>query len=701
MIVPRRSAASNGWGRRARGTPGSRTVGALHGFVFLGALLLFSLEPLVGRLLLPRFGGAFHVWTTALMFFQGALVLAYAYAHLLADRLGRWHLAVVALPLLVLPPTVGEGAVRSDGVEALLLLLLRHIALPFCVLATTAVVAQRWWTRTGRSPYGLYALSNGGSLAALLLYAFLVEPLVGLTAQRWAWAVAYVAYVALAVLAWRGRDAGASPAAARELEPSGRPHPRTLLYWGMLSAAPSAFLMAVTNLIILEAGSVPLVWVVPLALYLGSFVVAFAMPKQDTSGEATRVPPMVRRLWPHLGAVGLYFFSGGEAGGAWVGAAVQLVVLAFVTLAAHAELYRTRPAPRHLTLYYLVIALGGWLGGAVVALLAPVAFEGLWEYPAALAALASTMAIGRRHELTAWLRTAPHFALVLSGALVLVIVAKIAYASSARDASQTLAIRRSFYGLHRVLRTEGGDGRAVRDLISGSTRHGRQREGDSTPLSYYHPAGPLGDALAIVDSPRRIGVVGLGVGAAAGYLRAGDRMRFFEIDPAVVDLARTHFTHLRRSAGEVDVVVGDARIALERERELGAPLYDLLLVDAFSGDAIPTHLLTVEALDLYRSRLTHAGLLLLHVSNRYYELRPVLLANATALGLSGAYVARTRDLASDQDASRYAALAREPRRLDELIDRGWTPLRPDPARKSIAPWTDDRVNVVEALLAHP
>jgi hypothetical protein len=677
------------------GAPPSRSALPVHAFVFVGAVLLFGLEPLVGRLLLPRFGGAFHVWTTALMFFQGALFVAYAYAHLLAGRLGRWHLLVVALPLAFLPPTVGDGPVGAADAGAILVLLLRHVAVPFVVLATTAVVAQRWWARSGREPYGLYAVSNAGSLGALLLYALAVEPLVGLSTQRWSWTVGYVVYLGLAFLAWRAKGPPASAAPLPKLPPAPRPRPAALLYWAVLSAAPSAFLMAVTNLIALDAGSVPLVWIVPLALYLGSFVVAFASPRDAEAG--TRVPGPVRRLWPHVAAVGLFFFSGGEAGGGWVDVAVHLGVLAFVALAAHGELYRARPAPRHLTLYYLVIALGGWLGGAVVALLAPVAFDGLWEYPLALAALALALGIGRREALCAWLRTAPRLALVASAALVLVIVGKVAYASSSEDASETLAVRRSFYGLYRVIRTPRGEG-AVRDLVSGSTRHGRQREGDLTPLSYYHPAGPLGDALATVASPRRLGVVGLGVGAAAGHLAAGDRARFFEIDPAVAELARAHFGYLRGAPGATEVVVGDARVSLERERD-EAPPYDLLLVDAFAGDAIPTHLLTLEAFALYRARLAPDGLLLLHVSNRYYDLRPVLRANAERLGLVGAHVARLEGLAPEQDPSRYVALARRPARLAGLLARGWRRLSETPALAGAAPWTDDHVDVLEALVA--
>ena len=651
-------------------------------FVFVGAVLLFSLEPLVGRLLLPLFGGAFHVWTTALMFFQGALFCAYLYAHLLTPRIGRWHLAVVALPLLFLPPEVGGAGVAEASTLAILTRLSLHVAVPFGVLATTAVVTQRWLADAGREPWGLYAVSNLGSLGALLLYAIVIEPQIGLRTQRWVWAGGYVIYVGLAWLAWRQRGAATRPLPESDA-PGPRPRPARLVYWLLLSAAPSAFLMAVTNLVALEVGNVPLVWVLPLAIYLASFVVAFATPR---AGEATRVPGAVRRLWPHVAAVGAFFFSGGDAGGGWIDVLVHYAVLAFVTLAAHGELHRARPAPKHLTLFYLVIALGGWLGGAFVALVAPAAFTGLWEYPLALAALALTMGVGRRAALAEWVKTAPKLALIVSAALVVVILVKIAGALSAQTGTDTLAVRRSFYGIYRVTETGG----RVRDMMSGSTRHGRQRVGDLTPLSYYHPAGPLGDALTLIEPPRHLGVVGLGVGAAAGHLEPGDRARFYEIDPAVVELARAHFTYLSGARGEVELRTGDARLSLERDDER----FDLLFIDAFSGDAIPTHLLTREALALYMEHLAPDGVLLLHVSNRYYDLRPALRATLETLSLPAVHVARVDRLATDQDPSQYVAVAGHAERLSPLRARGWSPLTELP---SVSPWTDDHANVIEAL----
>lgn len=664
---------------------------ALHAFVFAGAFLLFTLEPLVGRMLLPRFGGAFHVWSTALMFFQGALLLAYLYAHVAAERLGRAHLLLLAAPLIALPPSVGDAPSDDAGVLAILARLAVHVGLPFGMLATTAVVAQRWRARAGRPPWRLYAISNAGSLGALLLYPLVFEPLLGLTAQRWTWTAAYCVYIGLGAAAWfttRPRDAEDDP----PIPSSERPPWGTLAYWALLSAAPSALLLAITQVIALEAGSVPMVWVVPLAIYLASFVVAFEDPKE---GEDSRVPRFVRRLWPHVAAVGVFFYSGGDAGGGWIDATIHLVVLAFVSLAAHGELYRTRPPAGRLTTFYLVIAAGGWAGGAFVALLAPAAFDGLWEYPIALAALALTMVIARRRELSAWLGGGPKLALLATAALGLVITIKVGLGASGDEPVTTLDRQRSPYGVYRVTRRERDDG-AVRDLVSGTTRHGRQREGNGTPLSYYHPRGPLGGAFDALD-PTRIGAIGLGVGAAAGHLSRTDQtLRFFEIDPAVVELARAHFSYLARGGGRVDVVIGDARVALEAERT--EPPYDLLLVDAFSGDAIPEHLLTVEAIELYLDRVTDDGVILLHVSNRYYDLRPVLRANAEHLGLAALHTARVERLARDEDPSRYVALARDTTTLSPLRQRGWRDLTESGAFAGASPWTDDHTAPLSALI---
>jgi len=675
---------------------------ALRVYVFLGAFLLFSMEPLVGRLLLPEFGGAFHVWTTSLMFFQAVLFLAYAWAHLVAPKIGRAQAIVVLLPLLFVPPSPGEILPDHD-VPALLWALVRASALPFFALATTSVTAQAWLARSSlpgkESPYFLYALSNVGSLAALLVYAALVEPFVGVSVQRWVWAAGFVAWVIAALAAWRateGQAAAPAPSATSA-------HPLETAYWIALAACPSALLMAVTNLIALDAGNVPLVWVVPLALYLLTFVWAFATPKP---GEMTRVPLAVLRIWPHFAAVGLFFWSGADTGSTWLEVLLHAGIFFVVALAAHTELYRVRPPPAELTRYYLVLSFGGWVGGAFVALLAPVAFDGLFEYPIAIAALALAMLAWNREAVRAWFRGAGIPAIGISVALVLVIGWKVAEgAASGEGSERVLETDRSFYGIYRVIDTRRS-GVLTRDLVSGVTCHGRQfleEEMRREPLSYYHRTGPLGDVVVTLrdlrpdpaDRRLRIGAIGLGVGATAAYTEPGDELVFFEIDALDVRLAEQHFTYLADARGDVRTVVADGRLALAAMTD--APAWDLLLVDAFSGDAIPTHLVTREAVELDRRMVGPGGALLFHVSNRYYDLLPVLARIAEELGVPAAYERHLDRLMPGQDPSVYFVFAPDEAFVRLLEPAGWVPVTPELAARS-ALWTDDHVNTLAALL---
>lgn len=690
---------------------------ALRVYVFIGAFLLFSMEPLVGRMLLPEFGGAFHVWTTSLMFFQAVLFAAYAWAHLVAPRIGRAHAVLVLLPLLFLPPTGGE-LVGEHDVWALLWALCRASALPFAALATTSVTAQAWLARSSlpgkESPYFLYALSNVGSLAALLIYALCIEPFVGLWLQRVVWSVGFLVWVGAAFLAWRATSASVGSRAPEQGEATEgerrpttdgtkqatpRPSGATIAYWIVLSACPSALLMAVTNLIALDAGNVPLVWVVPLALYLLTFVWAFGDPP---AGRETRVPSGVLRIWPHFAAVGLFFWSGADTGSTWLEILLHASIFFVIALAGHTELYRVRPKPEHLTLYYLVMSFGGWVGGAFVALVAPALFTGLFEYPLAILALGAAMIVWRRDELRGWFKTAGIPAIAVSVALIAVIGWKVAEGATTGNGSErVLATDRSFYGIYRVLETRRG-GAVIRDLVSGSTCHGRQfmdAPGRAEPLSYYHREGPLGDVMTVLRAghpgPLRFGAVGLGVGAAAAYVEPGDTMTFYEIDAADVAFAERYFHYLEDARGSVDTVVGDARVRL---RDLPPTTdWDLLLVDAFAGDAIPTHLVTLEAVELDRSLVAEDGYLLFHISNRYYDLLPVLARIASELEVPAAFERDLNNLAVGQDPSVYFLFAPSSESIAPLEPLGWVRVTPELASRS-GLWTDDHVNTLAALL---
>lgn len=652
-----------------------RPIVWLQGFVGLGAALLFAMEPMVGQLLLPSFGGAFHVWTTSLMFFQGALFVGYLYAHMVAPRLGKFHLLVLLAPVAFLPFGVPPTA-PSPSVWALAWVLVAKFGLPFIALASTSVVAQQWLVSSdapGRDePYRLYASSNAGSLLALLGYVFLIDPLSGLQLQGHVWALVYVAYVGIA--AWSFRVTKPNPTT----EHAPRPPWSDLIYWTLVAAAPSALSMSVTNVFMVDIGSAPLVWVLPLTTYLMTFILVFGRMQLD--------PLWLRRLWPHLAVLGIVAYNA-LPGVDSLSPIAHLAVLFFVGTAAHAELYRSRPDAESLTWFYLALSLGGWIGAAFVALVAPYAFDGLWEYPISLVALLVIVGLRRK----AWTAERPRVLMFV----LLAVVSLVAVFRPRNVDTEILAKARSPYGVYRVSELVE-DGRRVRRLASGRTIHGRQevRDGELVPdpLSYYHREGPLGDLIRLVPTPRRIGAVGLGVGAAAAQIGEGELIRFHEIDPVVVDLAREHFAFLD-GAADVEVETGDARHTLAAEHAAGTERYELLLVDAFSGDAVPLHLVTREAMQLFRDRVRPGGLIAFHISSRYVDLRPVLGAGADALGLDARVKTRGRDLAPLEDPSRYVVVG-PTEALEPLESQGWLPL-PD----SRLPFTDDRASVLPLLSA--
>ncbi|MGE0711370.1 MAG: spermidine synthase [Planctomycetota bacterium] len=679
------------------GAPGAPAAAwrRYQAFVLLGALLLFGLEPLAGKLLLPRSGGGFHVWAASLTFFQGALFLGYVYCHLLAPRLGRGHLLLLLLALPFLP--VGRGLAElpvsaREPVPDLLLGLTRTIGLPFLLLATTSVVAQRWLQASDlperADPYPLYGISNAGSLLALLAYPLLVEPLAGLEVQRRAWSALYLVYLALA---WSIAPVGGprlAPAAAAPLGSASTR--RQLLGWCVLSAAPSAFLMAVTQDIASSIGNSPLVWVLPLAAYLATFALAFA--------RRPVYPAALRWAWPLLLALGLLHWLQPDRG--QVALAVYVPLLFAMSLVAHGELHRARPQGEGLTAYYLAIALGGWLGGAWVVLVAPLLFDEVYEYPLTILALALALAPATRDAFAGLWRAARWRAAALLAATALVLLALVP--ALARPAGGALRLR-DYYGIYRVAdlsEERGGALHVERVLVHATTTHGTElRTALGRPVGYHHPRAPLGQAVLARRRPARIAVVGLGAGVLASYLEPGEALDFYELDPLVEEIARGFFTYLGTSRGEVRVIPGDARVRLAEARD-GA--YDLVLVDAFSGGVIPSHLLTREALELYRRKARPEALLVFHVSNAYYDLRAVLAATGASLDppLVGAWAAHLdrAALAEDEQASVAFALAPDEPLLAPLLAQGWVRAGGEDLAP-LSPWSDDYTNPLAALWA--
>jgi spermidine synthase len=693
------------------------TLAPFLGASFWGAFLLFLVQPMVGKMVLPRFGGVPAVWNTCQLFFQAALLAGYGYAYLLAARLPvraqvGCHLAVVLLPVLVLPIALPAGFELGDGspVGPLLGLLAVTVGLPFLVVATTAPLIQRWYAASGgpgaSDPYFLYALSNLGSLLALLGYPLLIEPHLTLTQQARLWAGGFAVLVAL--LAWAGLvvrrapDPTNSAGLAEGTSPAGAAAPappipmKERARWILLAFVPSCLLLAVTTHITTDLAPVPLLWVVPLALYLLSFVLAFL-----------NLPGWVRPVtaWVFLGALVLAY---GVAPGTFPRTAelsLHLVLFFAAALMLHGELARRRPPPEQLTAYYFCMSLGGVLGGVTVALLAPLVLDGYYEYPAALVLVCLLMPSPLRFTPRQPNRRDRYAAVAAAVAALALIVWR-----GERDFDAEVIYRsRNFFGVLTVANYTM-ERRSDHSLMHGTTRHGRQlihRDPAirTLPRAYYFPTGPIGQVFE--GNLRRglkppVAVIGLGTGTLASYAEPGQEFTFFEIDPDVVKVARDpkYFTYLTDCPGRVRIRLGDARQVIAREP---AGYYGLIVVDAFSSDAIPTHLVTAEALEVYLDKLTGDGLIAFHISNKWVDLEPVLEGLTRARGLSALIQAdnalTNEELSVGKEPSTWVVLARTPQGVRHLAaDRRWQPL----VSSSDCPvWTDDFSNLFAVLRFGP
>jgi SAM-dependent methyltransferase len=626
---------------------GGRAGGvAIPGAIFLGAFLLFLAQPMIAKAILPRFGGAPAVWTTCLLFFQSLLLLGYAGAHASARLLrpraqGALHLGLLALALVTLPivpPPAGPATGSTRPVLELLALLARSVGLPCFVLCASSPLLQHWAGLTrggGPAPYRLYALSNAGSMLALLGYPVAVEPWLTTRSQQHAWSWAFGGFAllsALCVLAvWRAAPPpAATAAAAGAAPPAPAPAVRQRLLWLALPACAVTLLLAVTNQMCQEVAVVPLLWVLPLALYLLSFILCFESDRWYSRSWC--LPVLMLSLVVMAQALAL---------GPRVGILYAVPVLSLGLFACcmfcHGELAARRPAARHLTAFYLMVALGGALGGGFVSLVAPLLFRGydeLWVGLLACGALAVAFTVRRPDRR----RTAgPVWHPSQVGLVVVVGVIAVAFGTRLMNRTRPgLRELRSFHGTMRIeeLRAPDGVG-TVRYLTHGGTRHGQQFRDPARrrrPTTYFSASSGIGllfEELAQAP-PRRVGIIGLGAGVLAAWGRPGDVYRFYELDPLVIEVARQEFTFLDDSHARIELVPGDARLSLEREAD---QRFDVFVLDAFSSDAIPAHLLTVEAFDLYRRRLAPGGVLALHVTTRHLDLGPLIGGLAERMGL--------------------------------------------------------------------
>ncbi len=672
--------------------------------IFLSAFLLFQVQPMLGRFVLPWFGGGPAVWTNCLLFFQALLLAGYAYAHWLGSlrnmRLQTSvHVALLAVSFLFLPnlshAEVWKPASASDPSGRILLLLTATVGAPYLLLSATGPLLQRWFalSEPGKSPWRLYALSNLGSFLALFSYPFALEPYLRLHTQAWIWSALYVAFAVLCGwTAWKLRTTVAAVSTPdADTGPAPRPSFGTVLFWLGLAMCGSTLLLATTNQISQEIAVVPFLWVAPLSVYLLTFILAFEHPR------------WYRRALFAVGA-GVFGPSACAVQVAAIGLSarvqlgIYLLTLFILCMVCHGELARSRPSPTYLTLFYLVIAAGGALGGVFVALAAPNVFTEFNEYPIGLAAACLLGFSGwlRSGALAQW--TSRNFS-VRVPLMALLVGGLTSVVAMVTNNTAAIASSRNFYGILRVKESIDSNG-ALRLLTHGTIRHGFQylRGAKSGwPTSYYGPHSGAGMVLNALEHPaRRVAVIGLGTGTLAAWGRAGDTFRFYEINPAVEAIAKTWFTYLKDSKAHTEVVLGDARVQMERELAAGQSHdFDAIAVDAFSSDAIPLHLLTAECGDIYRQRLAPGGLLLLHISNRLLNLEPVARGLAGHLGWKAVTLRSGDEIETGESSATWVLLTNN---TDFLQRPGmaqkisWT----GKDRKPIT-WTDDFASLWHVL----
>jgi len=680
--------------------------------VFTSAFLLFQVQPLISKYILPWFGGSPAVWTTCMLFFQITLFGGYVYAHLLVARLSpKWqaitHVTLLAAALAFLPISPNEAWKPADAASPalrIMILLAATVGLPYFILSATGPLLQGWFLKAvpGQSPYRLYALSNVGSLLALLTYPFVFEP--GFTTQIQAqlWSGTFVVFAAICaacavVMARRGSEAALkvfsaendSETASGAAAETRRPSSTQLFLWFALAAVPSTLLLATTNQVCADIASVPFLWVLPLSLYLLSFILCF-----DSDRWYNR----------QIFGISLGLFAAGSCFLLWdaalnwhsirwvaVQAAIFFGMLFCSCMVCHGELVRLKPDPKYLTVFYLSISAGGALGGLFVGMVAPVVFDTLIElHIGIVAGCLLLLAVIYRDESSPLYRgrTPAAWATMIIGVVVL---GWTLNAHANRITLDSISVARNFYG---SLRVEGFRESYV--LKHGQIRHGHQfrdAEKRKLPTSYYGYESGCGLALKqhLPDKPKRVGLIGLGAGTLAIYSRPGDYYRMYEINPTVVDMAREFFTYLTDAEGELETVIADGRIALEREEP---QRFDVLVLDAFSGDAIPTHLLTKECGELYMKHLNADGILAIHITNRHVNLMPVCNGLANEFGLTAVSAISMKNSDMGTSEAQWVLLSRSGESLKK-IDFGQTAT--SSLGESSILWTDHFSNLLSVM----
>ncbi len=675
--------------------------------IFLSAFLLFQVQPLIAKIILPWFGGSAAVWAAALLFFQLSLLAGYAYAHALIKLVkpriqllihGTLLLASCAL-LPILPSVTWKPTAIGDPTLRILELLAATIGLPYFLLSSTSPLLQAWYVRrTGSSvPYRLFALSNFGSMLALLSFPFLVEPNIASRQQAYFWSAGFVAFAALCLItAWVSREESSvkpalDPAPAIPLKSSERPTAWQLLLWISLAACASTLLVSITNHMSLNVAPVPLLWVVPLAVYLLTFILAF---ESDVIYQRWIFLPWVA---PALGWMAYAIYAGEGNFDIWYSIPIFCIGLFICCMMCHGELALHKPAPQYLTLFYLMVSVGGAIGGIFVAIIAPRVFNSYLELPIGLVACGVLAVIVLFNLEIPKLGVWPvRFALAIGvGLLAGYLVRK-----EVADRQGYHLFARNFYGELRIRDDDVGQDYALRNLLHGTINHGSQRlnpEHRYEVNSYYAPSSGIGRTMQAKQGlgPVRYGVVGMGAGVMTGYCRAGDYVRVYEINPLVKSLSeRGEFTFFSHCAGDKEVLMGDARLTMEKQTP---PNYDVLVIDAFSSDAIPVHLLTKEVMKLYFTLLKPDGVLAVHISNRYLDLAPVCERGAEFVGKKATVVA---DDASDNtfaNSTTWVLITAPDNNVFQNPSFEGANMYPAAAAATFRGWTDDYSSILPIL----
>lgn len=684
--------------------------------IFLSAFLLFQVQPLIAKIILPWFGGSAAVWSAAMMFFQLSLLAGYTYAHFLGRAKPKTQMQIHGALLLIscvllpiIPNPYWKPTQAGDPTMRIVLLLAATIGLPYFLLSSTSPLLQVWYVRrTGNQvPYRLFALSNFGSMLALLSFPFLVEPTLPSKTQAWTWSGLYIGFALLCLYAaYASRGEAAKPkeepvpipiegstGTASTMAEKGPPTFGQMALWVSLAACASALLVSITNHMSANVAPIPLLWVVPLALYLLSFILCF---ESDKIYQRWLFVPWVA---PALGWMAYSIFA--AEGNYHIRYAIPIFSggLFLCCMLCHGELAIRKPAAKYLTSFYLMISLGGALGGIFVALIAPNVFTTFLELPIALTACGVLTVIALWDvELPNWASSLVRFGLAIGVGLLGGYLAK----QEIKDREGYHLMVRNFYGALRVRDDDAGTEFGVRNLLHGTINHGSERLNPAEKYriaSYYGPSSGVGRTMQEMQGrgPVRYGVVGLGAGVMSGYARKGDYVRIYEINPIVPTIAKTEFDFFPHSEADKDILMGDARLTMEDQLKRGeSPQYDVLVIDAFSSDAIPVHLLTKESFELYQKLLKPTGILAVHISNRYLDLSPVCQKGADAMGRKAMVVYDEGDGSPNSNSTTWVLIASDPNFFQSSAFNGAN-IYPPMVKADFRAWTDDYSNIWSIL----